>query len=60
MRKRFEEWGYALCWREGRIAGLWARVWYRFYCPYPLTENHSARACIASGNCGCDNNPACK
>jgi hypothetical protein len=31
---------------------------YRYRCPYPIIEDHSVRACIASGNCGCDNNPA--
>jgi hypothetical protein len=31
---------------------------YKFRCPYPLIDDHSVRACIASGNCGCNNNPA--
>lgn len=30
-------------------------ILYRFRCPYPTIEDRSARACINSGNCGCDN-----
>jgi hypothetical protein len=47
--------GYRLCWRGGRLAGLWARIWYRYRCPYPVIPDHSARACVLSGECGCEN-----
>lgn len=60
MRTRFETWGYGVCWRGDWISDLFSRIWFRFYCPYPTIKDHSVRACIASGNCGCDNHPACK
>ncbi len=56
MSARFERFGYDLCMRADWIGGLWARLWYRFYCPYPLRDDHSAAACIAAGDCSCDNN----
>lgn len=37
-----------------RIAWLPAII-YRFRCPYPIIEDHSVRACIDGGHCGCDN-----
>jgi hypothetical protein len=49
--------GYRLCWRSGRLASLWALIWYRYRCPYPIIKDHSARACVATGHCGCDNRP---
>lgn len=29
----------------------------RYYCPRPIGKDKTARACIAAGNCGCDNKP---
>ena len=38
----------------GRCDWFWAiYFWYR--CPYPVSADHSARACIRAGHCGCDN-----
>jgi hypothetical protein len=31
------------------------RIFYRYYCPYPLTHDRTARACVMSGGCGCEN-----
>lgn len=47
--------GYRLCWRSDWVARLWAPVWFRWRCPYPIIKDHSVRACIAAGHCGCDN-----
>jgi hypothetical protein len=30
-------------------------VYYRYYCPRPVIDNPSARACVRAGKCGCDN-----
>jgi hypothetical protein len=51
------EFGYSLCFRGDWIGNLWSRIWYRWYCPYPIIDDCSVRACIAAGHCGCDNNP---
>lgn len=32
-------------------------LYYRYYCPRPVIDNPSARACVRAGNCGCDNAP---
>jgi hypothetical protein len=37
-----------------------AALIYRICCPYPIIPDHSARACIAAGLCGCDNKPPSK
>lgn len=50
--------GYALCFRGDLISNLWSRIWFRWYCPYPVIEDQSAHACISGGHCGCDNKPA--
>lgn len=56
-----EQWGYVQCFRPGWVGHAWSAVWYRFYCPYPVIKNPSARACIAAGCCGCNNSkPALK
>lgn len=34
---------------------LLQRILYRYRCPYPVIDDKSARACVESGNCGCDN-----
>lgn len=57
VRRRLEDFGYGLCWRGTKLSFLWCRIWYRFYCPSPIGKNKTARACIAAGECGCDNNP---
>lgn len=49
--------GYRLTMRGDWISDLWSRIWFRWRCPYPIIADHSARACIESGNCGCDNGP---
>lgn len=54
---RFESIGYGLCMRGGWISDLWSKIWYRWYCPYPIIDDHSARACIKAGCCGCNNLP---
>jgi hypothetical protein len=52
---KLEEWGYRLCWRGDWISSAWSRIWYRWYCPCPVIENFTARACIRAGMCGCSN-----
>jgi hypothetical protein len=47
--------GYRLCWRSGWLAFQWSRIWYHYRCPYPIITDHSARACVEAGHCGCDN-----
>jgi hypothetical protein len=55
--------GYMLCFdlciRRGPIwrvlANLWSRVWYHFFCPYPLDGNWTARSCNQAKPCGCSN-----
>ena len=55
MRERWENFGYRLCLRGDWVSDLWSRVWFRFYCPYPLRSPHTATACIGRGECGCEN-----
>lgn len=57
MTRWLEELGYRLCWHRGWLAFQWSRIWYHFRCPYPIIADHSARACVAAGHCGCDNGP---
>jgi hypothetical protein len=57
MRRKLEIIGYTLCFGNGRISRLWSRIFFRWYCPYPLRGDWSARACIKAGDCGCDNHP---
>lgn len=30
---------------------------YRWFCPYPIAGNVTARSCYRAGTCGCDNAP---
>jgi len=49
MRK-LEDWGYQLCWELGWrkwIGRLWAPIWYRWYCPYPVIENRPGESWFA-------------
>jgi hypothetical protein len=47
--------GYRLCWRVSWFSQfVWCPIWYRWRCPYPIIDDHSVRACVASDNCGCD------
>lgn len=57
MKKTLITWGYRICWRGDWIASAFARIWYRWWCPYPLRDDFRASACIAAGECGCDNDP---
>jgi hypothetical protein len=47
--------GYRMCWGSGWLPYQWSRIWYRYRCPYPISTDHSARACVAAGCCGCSN-----
>jgi hypothetical protein len=47
--------GYRMCWGSGWLAFQWSRIWYHYRCPYPIITDHSARACVESGHCGCSN-----
>lgn len=49
--------GYRMSWGSSWLSFQWARVWYHFRCPYPVNSDHSARACVESGECGCNNGP---
>lgn len=42
-------------WASGKRVDWLANLIYRFACPYPIYENWTPRACIRSGNCGCNN-----
>ena len=67
MKRWLETRGYLLCWdlAKLRIRGwpvgwldrAWCAIWYRFYCPYPIKGNWTARSCVEAGNCGCRNLP---
>jgi hypothetical protein len=37
------------------LADCWATLWFRHYCPYPVIEDRTARACVECGQCGCNN-----
>ena len=51
---RLVRFGYAMTMRGDWISDLWAPIWFRWWCPYPVIADYSARACVASGDCGCD------
>lgn len=60
MRRAFEEFMYGLSmprdnWIERTIARIVAPIWYRYYCPYPLSRDWTARRCNERGDCGCNN-----
>jgi len=63
MKRWFETQGYALVWwlslRKGPVArwlhDRWAGYWYRHYCPHPIGNGWTAKACIEAGHCGCEN-----
>lgn len=66
MRRWFEIRGQALCtWLAvmrvyhgqpwGWLEAAWVAVWWRYYCPRPLLDDWTARACVNGGCCGCDN-----
>ncbi len=51
-----DKFGYRLCWRVSWFSQfVWCQIWYRYRCPVPIIDDHSARACAESGYCGCDN-----
>lgn len=56
MRK-FERFMYGLTMRGDWISRVVAPIWFHWYCPYPLSDDWTARACVKSGECGCDNKP---
>lgn len=66
MRQLVETIGYKLCWELafrrvcrhrwwGILERLWTPLWYRYYCPRPVISPWTAKACVRSGNCGCEN-----
>ncbi len=55
MGEKIECFIYRLTMRGDWIAYLISRIWFRWRCPYPVIEDHSVRACVKSGNCGCSN-----
>jgi len=65
MRRWLEERGYMLVYKLALselpgarwLHDVWARFWYRHYCPHPIQDNLTARACIDAGTCGCSNLP---
>jgi len=59
MRRWLEIQGYRLCWGSAGywFTYIWAPIWFRFYCPYPIIDNLTARACIKAGKCSCSNSP---
>ena len=56
MKDRWEDFGYRLCWRGDWISDLWSRIWFHWYCPYPVViDNSTAKRCVLGGYCGCSN-----
>lgn len=66
MKRWLEKQGYAFgywlavkaTYRQGRwrrLELIWNAVWWRYYCPRPVIDDWSVRACIMSCNCGCSN-----
>jgi hypothetical protein len=66
MKRYLETKGQALCgWLAvmrvyhgqpwGWLEAVWIGVWWRYYCPRPVIDDWTARACANSGNCGCNN-----
>lgn len=61
MKRALEEFGYRLTWwfylnhRCEWLGDLWCKIWFRFYCPHPIIDDMTARACIKAGHCGCNN-----
>ena len=50
-----QQWGYAQCFGCTWRSRVWARIWYYFFCPYPVIDDPRASACVKAGACGCDN-----
>ena len=42
-------------WLELHFPRIWAATYARYYCPRPIIDDKTARACIDAGQCGCDN-----
>lgn len=57
MSRWLDDLGYRMCWKSGWLASQWARLWYHYRCPYPISAARSARGCAESGECGCNNGP---
>jgi hypothetical protein len=55
MKRKIIAWFYGFTMRGGFLANLAARVLFHWYCPYPLRDDWTARACIKAGDCGCSN-----
>lgn len=64
MRRWLEKQGYTMVYRLALRKGpawqwlhdAWAEFWYRRYCPHPvLKDDWRACACVAAGECGCEN-----
>lgn len=56
LKTRWHRFGYGLAiGRPNWLRDKWGDIWFRFYCPRPVIENPTARACIAAGECGCSN-----
>ena len=55
MRRAFENFMYGLTMRGDWISNIVGRIWFRWYCPYPIRKDWTARACIEAGDCGCSN-----
>lgn len=57
IRRRLERKAYELTMmrRPDWLVGLWSLIWFHWYCPRPIIENWTARACVRDGKCGCNN-----
>lgn len=59
LRNRLMPWrtGELPRWLQGILirSQLLQRLFFRYYCPYPILEDRSARACVEAGKCGCNN-----
>ncbi len=58
LRESLVRFGYAQTMYGNWFSDQWSRIWFRWWCPYPVIADHRAKACVASGNCGCGNRAA--
>lgn len=66
MKRWLEKQGYILCttlavwrvcngWPVAWLENIWTGIWYRYYCPRPVVDDWTARACVCACQCGCSN-----
>jgi hypothetical protein len=48
-------WLYGLTMRLDWVPYIVAPILFRWYCPRPVLDDWTARACVRAGVCGCNN-----